>query len=117
MSLIVILIPLCIIMISLMLFVVKKLIKASSLKKFVLIYWTILATAEICMLVYIALYGSVQFIPPSIIINYIYGTPFFIYFVLQCIVSKKHGNKTIKFIIYGALLNYIILPIGLIWIN
>lgn len=89
--------------------------KKWTLGKFTLIYWSILAVVEIIMLIQIVIDGSVQFLPPSLFINYIYGTAFFVYFVILCAISKTKLTEKIIVILYVALLNYLILPLGFIW--
>ena len=110
--------PVLLIIIVVVAFVTKRFLDNGkwTLSKFTLVYWGILITIEIILLIYTVINAPVQYLPSSLLINYICGTPFFIYFMVQCILSKVHIKEKITFILYAVLLNYIILPFGLIWL-
>lgn len=88
-----------------------------SLGRFTLLYWSIFVVVEIVLILYLVFYSqSPQFFPPSLVINFVYGTPAFIYFLIICLTSKSCIREKINLIIVAGILNYIVLPIGLVWL-
>ena len=88
--------------------------KSLSQKKFLIAYWSVQAVLE--MLFLFVFVDGVQFIPPSIFISYVYGTLFFIFYSIQCLLTNNPLSIKLKFIGSSAVLNYFIIPLSLIFV-
>jgi len=85
--------------------------KIKSQKHFFIKYWGALIIVEIIFLLYIRIYGPVQYIPSSFVVNYMWGTIFWIIYIVKCISSNITLMKKLKLIGAAAMLNYIIAPL------
>lgn len=104
-----------VLVITITVLICKKLTSGTlSLKKFTLFYWLGFATLEICVIIYVVkIMSTPQYIPPSLYINFIWGSYAFVYYFVISLFTKYSISQKTKYLFSVAIFNYIVLGFGL----